>query len=110
MSAPAPQPAQPDPAPPPAEPEERRYPSTFGGLLYLGVLGAAAVGIGVAWAGDWRLGVRLLSAALIFAAAARLAVPHPQAGMLRVRHRLVDVGLLAGVGVVLLLLVSSIPA
>lgn len=93
----------------PIEPEERRYPSTLGGLLYLFVLAGAAVGVLVAWAGDWRLGVRLLAVALLFGALSRLLVPPAQAGMLKVRHRLTDVALLTTVAAILLVLVGSIP-
>lgn len=93
----------------PDGPEERRYPSTLGGLLYLFMLGGAAAGIVVAWAGDWRAGVRLLALSLLFGAGSRLLVPLHQAGMLRVRHRLVDVALLTAVAAILFVLVGSIP-
>lgn len=105
------QPEGPEPGEPehPGEPEERRYPSTLGGLLYLFMLGGAATGVLVAWAGDWRAGVRLLSLSLLFGAGSRLLVPSHQAGMLRVRHQLVDVALLVAVAAILFVLVGSIP-
>ena len=93
----------------PSEPEPRRYPSTIGGLFYLGILIATAVGVGIAWAGDWRLGVRWLGGALIAAGGLRLLLRQRDAGMLAVRHRLVDVLLLTGVGAALVFLAGSIP-
>ncbi|MEN8704871.1 MAG: DUF3017 domain-containing protein [Nocardioides marinisabuli] len=92
-----------------AEEEGRRYPSTLGGLIYLGVLAAGAVGIVLAGRDDWRLGVSVLAGALMAAAAARLVLPARDAGMLAVRHRLVDVALLGGVGGLLLFLARTIP-
>ncbi|MFC4784272.1 DUF3017 domain-containing protein [Nocardioides sp. MAHUQ-72] len=89
--------------------EGRRHPSTLGGMFYLGVLAVTAVGIGIVWTGDWRLGIRWIAAALLFAAAVRLVLPAREAGMLAVRHRLVDCLMLGGVGVLLIFLASSIP-
>ncbi len=93
----------------PGEPDSRRYPSTIGGMVYLLVLVLALVGIGVAASGSWRGGVRMLAAALLTAAAARAVLRADDAGMLAVRHRLVDVATLSGLGAVLLVLASSIP-
>ncbi|MBM7509256.1 hypothetical protein JOE61_003070 [Nocardioides salarius] len=92
-----------------AEEEGRRYPSTLGGLLYLGVLAAGAVGIALAVLGDWRVGVSVLAGAMVAAATMRLVLPARDAGMLAVRHRLVDVLLLGGVGGILLFLARTIP-
>lgn len=93
-----------------AEEEGRRYPSTIGGLFYLGVLGAASLGVALAWLGDdWRLGVTWISGSLLAAAGLRLVLPTRDAGMLAVRHRLVDVVLLGTVGGVLLFLARTIP-
>ncbi len=58
---------------------------------------------------DWRLGVRILAASLAAAAGLRLVLPKRDAGMLAVRHRLLDVFLLGGVSVVLFALATSIP-
>ena len=103
-------PPPPDPDEPlPEEEEPRRYPSTVGGLFYLLVLLGTATGIGIAWAGDWRLGVRWIAGALLVAAVLRLVLRQRDAGMLAVRHRLFDVLLLSGVGVVLVVLSESIP-
>jgi hypothetical protein len=105
-----------EPLPDPSEPlpdlvaeEPRRYPSTIGGFLYLGVLAATVVGVGIAWSGDWRLGVKWIGGALVAAGLLRLAMPQKDAGMLAVRHRAFDVLLLAGVGAALVFLSESIP-
>ena len=93
----------------PPEEAPRRYPSTIGGLLYLLVLAGVGVGIWLSWAGDWRLGVKWFGGALIAAGLFRLVLRHRDAGMLAVRHRLVDVFLLAGTGGLLIFLSESIP-
>jgi hypothetical protein len=92
-----------------AEPAGRRYPSTIGGAFYLLVLAASGVGLVVVAHGDWRLGVRWIGGALLFAAAARLVLPAREAGMLAVRRRWIDVVLLAGAGAALWFLALSIP-
>jgi hypothetical protein len=89
--------------------EVRRYPSTIGGAFYILILVATAVGIGITWSGNWRVGVRCIAGALILAATLRLVLPRRDAGMLAVRHRIFDVLLLGGVGGVLLFLVQTIP-
>jgi hypothetical protein len=94
----------------PEEPEERRYPSTIGGAFYIGILGATGVGIAIVFRShDWRLGVRVVAGALFAAALLRLVLPQRDAGMLAVRHRLVDVGLLVFVGGALFFLAGDIP-
>jgi hypothetical protein len=97
------------PPPEPAHPVERRYPSTIGGLFYLLILTVTAGGIVIAYADDWRLGVRIAGGALVAAAALRLVLPQRDAGMLAVRHRLIDVVLLAGMGGALMFLAGDIP-
>jgi hypothetical protein len=92
-----------------AEDEVRRHPSTVGGMFYLVVLAATAVGIGIVWSGNWRLGTQWMAGALIAAAVARLVLPRRDAGMLAVRHRLFDALLLAGVGGALIFLSITIP-
>ncbi|MGY2873887.1 hypothetical protein ACVW00_001077 [Marmoricola sp. URHA0025 HA25] len=87
----------------------RRYPSTFGGLIYIVVVLVTIVGLALVAFGPWRRGVSLLGFALIFAAAMRLVTKEDEAGMLRVRSRWFDVTVLAGVGVALLALGASIP-
>ncbi|MCW2813273.1 MAG: hypothetical protein JWN84_728 [Nocardioides sp.] len=93
-----------------AGPEEpRRYPSTIGGFFYLAILLAALASIGIIVAGDWRVGVRVLGVCLGGAALLRLVLPQRDAGMLAVRHRVVDVVMLAVVAGVLWWLAGSIP-
>jgi hypothetical protein len=87
----------------------RRYPSTFGGLIYLVVVLVTIVGLGLVAFGPWRRGVSLVGFALIFAAAMRLVTKEGEAGMLRVRSRWFDVTVLAGVGAALLALAANIP-
>lgn len=89
--------------------DERRYPSTIGGAFYLLVLGVGTAGIAIVWGGDWRLGVRCLAGGLCAAALLRLVLPRRDAGMLAVRHRLVDTLLLGGVGAALFFLATTIP-
>jgi hypothetical protein len=96
--------------PGPEEPVERRYPSTIGGAFYLGILAATTVGIAIVYQShDWRLGVRVVAGALAAAALLRLVLPQRDAGMLAVRHRLTDVGLLCVVGGALFFLAGTIP-
>ncbi len=92
-----------------AEPAGRRYPSTIGGLLYLVVLGSAGAALFVVSRGDWRLGVRWIGGALVFAALARLVLPSREAGMLAVRRRWIDVTILTVIGAALWVLASTIP-
>ena len=87
----------------------RRYPSTFGGLIYLVVVLVTIVGLGLVAFGPWRRGVSLVGFALIFAATMRLVTKEDEAGMLRVRSRWFDVSVLAGVGAALLALAANIP-
>ena len=89
--------------------EERRYPSTIGGAFYLLVLAATTAGIGVLAAGEWRLGVRVVAGAILAAAVVRLVLRERDAGMLAVRHRLVDVLVLVLVGSALVFLSATIP-
>jgi hypothetical protein len=91
------------------EPEERRYPSTIGGAFYLLVLMITVAGLTVAALDDWRVGIRMLGGALLLAAVVRVVLSPRDAGMLAVRHKALDVGLLAGLGVALILLATSIP-
>jgi hypothetical protein len=101
---------QPEEQPPvSAEDGGRRYPSTIGGAFYLAVLAVVAISLGITSSGNWRLGVRWFGGALIFAALVRVVLPERDAGMLAVRRRWWDCLLLAGVGVALVLLASSVP-
>ena len=87
----------------------RRYPSTIGGAFYLLVLAVVAIAIGVVTTGAWRGGIRWFGGALVFAALVRAVLPARDAGMLAVRARWWDCLLLAGTGIALIVLASSIP-
>jgi len=89
--------------------EPRRYPSTIGGVLYLGVLAVTVVGLALVAVDDWRFGTKWVGAALVAAAVLRLVLPAREAGMLRVRNRFVDAALLGAVGVAVIFLSESIP-
>ncbi|WP_372735117.1 DUF3017 domain-containing protein [Nocardioides sp.] len=89
--------------------EERRYPSTIGGAFYLTILIGCGVGIAIVAGGDWRLGVRVLAVGLVAAAGLRLVLPARDAGMLAVRHRAIDVAVLAAMGGLIYFLATSIP-
>ncbi|MGL5827212.1 MAG: DUF3017 domain-containing protein [Nocardioides sp.] len=90
-------------------PSRRWFPARLGGLCYLVVMVASILGLAIVALGAWRNGVRLVAAALLLAALLRTVLPEPQAGMLAVRHRLLDAGILATVGAVIVFLASSIP-
>ncbi len=104
-----------DELPPEAESEEefsptrRWFPARVGGIFYLVIMIAVIVGLGIVASGAWRNGVRLIAAALLAAATLRVVLPEPQAGMLAVRNRWFDAGLMAGLGAAILFLASSIP-
>jgi hypothetical protein len=96
--------------PPPDDPDEpRRYPSTIGGAFYLLVLGAVAVAMVVVALDEWRTGVRLMGGALILAAVVRLVLRRRDAGMLAVRHKVLDAAVLILLGGSLIFLAGSIP-
>jgi hypothetical protein len=97
------------PTPDPVPESARFYPSTVGGMLYLLALAAVVAGVALSVLDGWRTGVRWIGGGLVFAAVCRLVLPSRQAGMLAVRHRLIDVAMLAGVGGLLLFLTTSIP-
>ena len=56
------------------------------------------VGLVIAGTGHWRTGIRFLGGALLFAAGIRVVLRPQDAGMLGVRHKLVDAFLLIVVG------------
>lgn len=87
-----------------------RRPQTFGGAVYLGVLGFCLAGLAITIAGPWRTGVSLMGTGLVLGSAARLVLPEQQAGMLRVRRRGADVAMLALVGVALIVLAIIVPS
>jgi hypothetical protein len=66
-------------------------------------------GVVIAATGPWRTGVSWLAFALLAAATARLLLPDADAGMLRVRGKLLDAGILIAMGVTILVLAATIP-
>jgi hypothetical protein len=82
-------------------------------LPYAIVLAATAAGLGLMWGGGHAVsrGTLVLAGALLAGSLARLVLPDGRAGLLRSRRRLVDVALLAALGVGLLIagLIVRIP-
>ena len=93
----------------PSPEEERRYPSTIGGAFYLLVLVVVTGGLVVAAVDEWRSGIRIMGGALIFGAFVRLILRGRDAGMLAVRHKVLDAVILLVLGGVLIFLAGSIP-
>jgi hypothetical protein len=77
--------------------------------VYLLVLAAAMVGLGIVLAGAWRTGVGWIGAGLLFASLARLVLAEEAAGMLRVRRKWSDVLMLTVAGVALIVLSIVVP-
>jgi len=94
---------------PAGEDEPRRYPSTIGGMFYLLVLAVVGVALAVVALGEWRTGIRLMGGSLIFAALVRLVLRARDAGMLAVRHKVLDAAILIVLGGLLIFLAGSIP-
>ena len=94
----------------PVHPDEpRRYPSTIGGVFYLVVLGVVGFALVLVALDEWRSGIRLMGGSLLFAAAVRLALRSRDAGMLAVRHKVLDAVVLIVLGGSLIFLAGSIP-
>ena len=93
----------------PPAPVRRRYPSTIGGVLYLGILAATVIGLAITALDDWRFGMKWVAGALVAAAVLRLVLPRREAGMLEVRHRVLDAFILGGVGITIFVLSTAIP-
>lgn len=91
------------------EDNPNRRPQTFGGVVYLVVVTMALIGLAISAAGAWRTGVTWMGAALLVASACRLILPERRAGMLRVRRKSADVGMLALAGVALVVLAVVVP-
>jgi len=92
---------------PPDGPLKR--PQTLGGLVYLGVLGASVIGLGIVVAGAWRTGLSWIGIALLVASGTRLVLSERRAGMLRVRRKWSDVLMLTVAGVGLIVLTIVVP-
>jgi DUF3017 family protein len=86
-----------------------RRPQTLGGLVYLAVLVAALVGLGIVLAGAWRTGLSWIGVGLLVAALFRLVLTERGAGMLRVRRKWSDVLMLTVAGVALIVLSVVVP-
>jgi hypothetical protein len=86
-----------------------RRPQTLGGVVYLAVVGAAVVGLGIVLAGAWRTGLSWIGTGLLVAAFFRLVLTERGAGMLRVRRKWSDVLMLTVAGVGLLVLAVVVP-
>ena len=78
-------------------------------LPLLAVLVVVGVGLVFVTFGEWRRGIVIIGLALIGAAVLRLLVPLRRVGFLAVRSRTVDVALLAGTGLLLTIVVLTIP-
>lgn len=106
--------APPESVPPvsaePVDPDEpRRYPSTIGGAFYLLLLCVVAVAMVVVVLDEWRTGIRVMGGSLLVAAVVRLLLRSRAAGMLAVRHKLLDALVLVVLGGALIFLAGSIP-
>ena len=86
-----------------------RRPQTFGGVVYLIVVGMTVTGLAIVVVGAWRTGVSWMGAGLLLGSLFRLVLPERRAGMLRVRRKTVDVALLALAGAALIVLAIVIP-
>lgn len=86
-----------------------RRPSTPGGVVYLVVLLSVVSGIVLAVAHLWRVGITVMGLSFTLAFVTRAVLPESQAGMLRVRRRLVDLLSLGVCAALLLLLAAIVP-
>ncbi|GAA1925617.1 DUF3017 domain-containing protein [Nocardioides hwasunensis] len=94
----------------PVDPDEpRRYPSTIGGAFYLMVLAVVGAALVLVFLHEWRTGIRVMGGALVFAALVRLLLRARDAGMLAVRHKVLDALVLVALGGALIFLAGSIP-
>ena len=87
----------------------RGFPSTIGGYVYLVVLAAAVVGLGLVGFGLWRVGIIVLAAGLGAASLGRAVLRTKDAGMLAVRNRWFDVALLGLTAAALWALAVTVP-
>jgi hypothetical protein len=91
------------------EDDGRRYPSTIGGMFYLLVMAVVAFALALVVLDEWRTGIRLMGGALVFGALVRLVLRSRDAGMLAVRHKVLDAVILVLLGGALIFLAGSIP-
>lgn len=76
----------------------------------LAALAVVAAGLVAVALHRWRVGAQVIGAGLCFAAAMRLSLPEERLGVLAVRSRLVDGGILLALGFGLVALANTIPA
>jgi hypothetical protein len=76
--------------------------------MYLGVLAATVLGVGIAAAGRPRTGVAWIGVALVAAAVVRMLLPQSAAGMLGLRHKVIDVAWMGALGVALVVVALSL--
>jgi Protein of unknown function (DUF3017) len=86
-----------------------KRPQTVGGVVYLAVVAASLVGLGIVFLGPWRTGLSWIGAGLLLAALARVVLSERGAGMLRVRRKWSDVLMLTVAGVGLIVLTIVVP-
>ncbi|HEY0643881.1 MAG TPA: DUF3017 domain-containing protein [Nocardioides sp.] len=98
-----------EPEPAETEDEGRRYPSTIGGMFYLLVMVVVSAALALVVLDEWRSGIRLMGGALIFGAVVRLVLRSRDAGMLAVRHKVLDAVVLILLGGALIFLAGTIP-
>ena len=78
-------------------------------MFYLLVLGIVAVALAIVALDEWRTGIRLMGGALVLGAVVRLGLRSRDAGMLAVRHKVLDAVILLVLGGALIFLAGSIP-
>jgi multisubunit Na+/H+ antiporter MnhB subunit len=86
-----------------------RKPRTAGGAVYLCVLAATLIGLGLVALGHWRPGLVLVGSSLLAGAVGRLVLRNDNAGMLGMRPKPVDLLTLTGLGAALVVLALLIP-
>jgi hypothetical protein len=109
MSHPA-SPPEPEPVgrpfPDPEHSIAPRKPRTVGGVVYLTVLGATAVGLTLVVLDQPRWGLNLIGAATMGGGLARLGLRGPNAGMLGIRRTFIDVTTLLVLGGAIIVMAS----
>ena len=78
-------------------------------MFYLLVLVVVVGALVVAAVDEWRTGIRIMGGALVFGALVRLVLRARDAGMLAVRHKVLDALILLVLGGLLIFLAGSIP-
>lgn len=86
-----------------------RKPQTIGGVFYFVVLAVGMLALVLIALLDWRIGVRVLGADLIFAGVLRTKFDDYSSGMLRVRKKPSDLLFLFLAGLCLIVLSVTIP-